>query len=189
MPRPRTISDEELLDGALAVMRRAGPEGITFAAVAAETGLAASTLVQRFGRKQALMHAALVRAWDLLDALTAEADAAAPETPAGAVEMLVALSEDYGEGAEEYAEGLLLLREDLRDPELRRRGAAWGGVLAEALGRRLADASGPRPDLGRLMASQWQGALIWWGFSQEGRVTDYVAESLRAWCAAVGTSA
>ena len=186
MPRPRTITDEELLDGALAVMRRAGPEGITFAAVAAETGLAASTLVQRFGRKQALMHAALVRAWDLLDARTAQADAAAPETPAGAVELLVALSEDYGDAAEDYAEGLLLLREDLRDPELRRRGAAWGDVLAGALGRRLADASGPRPDLGRLMASQWQGVLIWWGFSQEGRVTDAVAESLRAWCAAIG---
>ncbi|KGM30458.1 TetR/AcrR family transcriptional regulator, partial [Inquilinus limosus] len=72
MPRPRTIPDEALLDGALAVMRRAGPDGITFAAVAAETGLSAATLVQRFGGKTALVQAALLRAWDLLDARTAE---------------------------------------------------------------------------------------------------------------------
>lgn len=182
MPRPRTIPDEALLDGALAVLRRAGPEGMTFAAVAAETGLSAATLVQRFGSKAALVQAALLRAWDLLDARTAEADAAAPPTPAGAVELLVALSGDYGD---DYAEGLLVLREDLRDPALRRRGAAWGQVLAEALGRRLADSAGPRPDLGRLMAAQWQGAVLWWGFERGRSLPEAVAAELEAWCQTV----
>lgn len=182
MPRPRTIPDEALLDGALAVLRRAGPEGMTFAAVAAETGLSAATLVQRFGSKAALVQAALLRAWDLLDARTAEADAAAPPTPAGAVELLVALSGDYGD---DYAEGLLVLREDLRDPALRRRGAAWGQVLAEALGRRLADSAGPRPDLGRLMAAQWQGAVLWWGFERGRSLPEAVTAELEAWCQTV----
>lgn len=181
VPRPRTIPDEALLDGALAVMRRAGPEGITFAAVAAETGLSPATLVQRFGGKAALMQAALLRAWDLLDASTAEVDAAAPPGPAGAVALLVALSGDYDAG-QDYAEGLLVLREDLRDPVLRGRGAAWGQALAAALGRRLADAAGPRPDLGRLMAAQWQGALLWWGFERGRPLRDAVAAELEAWC-------
>ncbi|TSD88504.1 TetR/AcrR family transcriptional regulator [Mycobacterium sp. KBS0706] len=183
MPRPRTVPDEALLDGALAVMRRAGPEGLTFAAVAAETGLSAATLVQRFGGKAALVQAALLRAWDLLDARTAAADAAAPPTPAGAVDLLVALSGDYGD---DYAEGLLVLREDLRDPVLRRRGAAWGRVLATALGRRLADSAGPRPDLGRLMAAQWQGAVLWWGFERGRSLPEAVAAELEAWCRAIG---
>ena len=184
MPRPRTIPDEALLDGALAVMRRAGPEGATFAAVAAETGLSPATLVQRFGSKAALMQAALLRAWDLLDARTAAADAEAPPTAAGAVALLVALSGDYGDG-DAYAEGLLVLREDLRDQALRRRGAAWGETLAMALGRRLADAEGPRPDLGRLMAAQWQGAVLWWGFERGRPLRQAVAAELEAWCRAV----
>ncbi|MGF6226633.1 AcrR family transcriptional regulator [Inquilinus ginsengisoli] len=186
MPRPRTIPDEALLDGALAVLRRAGPEGMTFAAVAAETGLSAATLVQRFGGKAALVRAALLRAWDLLDARTAEADAAAPPTPTGAVALLVALSGDYGD---DYAEGLLVLREDLRDPTLRRRGAAWGRVLAEALGRRLADPAGPRPDLGRLMAAQWQGAVLWWGFERGRSLPEAVTAELEAFCRTVATAA
>jgi AcrR family transcriptional regulator len=185
VPRPRSLSDEALLDGALAVMRRAGPESMTFAAVAAETGLAAATLVQRFGTKPALVQTALLRAWDQLDGRTATADATAPATPAGAVALLVALSGDYGEG-EDYAEGLLVLREDMRDPVLRRRGAAWGEVLAGALGRRLADASGPRPDLGRLMAAQWQGAVLWWGFERRRRLAEAVQAELEAWCRTLG---
>ncbi|WP_342241847.1 TetR/AcrR family transcriptional regulator [Inquilinus sp. OTU3971] len=188
MPRPRTIPDEALLDGALAVLRRAGPEGMTFAAVAAETGLSAATLVQRFGGKAALVQAALLRAWDLLDARTGAADAAAPPTPAGAVALLVALSGDYG-AEDDYAEGLLVLREDLRDPVLRRRGTAWGRVLAAALGRRLADHAGPRPDLGRLMAAQWQGAVLWWGFERGRPLPEAVAAELEAFCRAITTPA
>ena len=49
------------------MVRDAGPEALTFAAAAAESGLAASTLVQRFGSKAGLLRAALLRAWDLLD--------------------------------------------------------------------------------------------------------------------------
>lgn len=185
MPRTRSISDATLLDGALAVMRRSGPEGITFQSVAAETGLSAPTLVQRFGTKSALVRAALIRAWDGLDAATAKADAAAPLTPAGAIALLVALSSGYGEG-DAYADGLLILREDLRDPMLRRRGAKWGKALADALGRRLGGRNGPRPDLGRLMASVWQGAIIWWGFSPRGRLKQAVADALAEWCRAIG---
>jgi AcrR family transcriptional regulator len=186
MPRTRSIPDEALLDAALAVMRDAGPEGVTFAALAARTGLSAPTLVQRFGSKDALMRAALLRAWDLLDERTRACAESAPRTPEGAVGILVALSRDYGEG-DDYAEGLLVLREDLRDPELRRRGELWGEVLARVLGERLG-AEVPRPELGRLMAAQWQGAVLWWGFSRRGPLADAVARDLRAWCAAVGLS-
>ncbi len=62
MSRPRSISDDVLLDSVLAVMRRGGPGGVTFATVAAETGLAGATLVQRFGSKAAMVQAALLRA-------------------------------------------------------------------------------------------------------------------------------
>ncbi len=185
MPRKRSVTDEVLLDGALAVMRQGGPDAITFQAVAAETGLAAPTLVHRFGSKRKLKRAALARAWAMLDEATAEADAQAAQTPAGAIDLLAALSADYGE-ADDYAEGLLLLREDFRDPVLRRRGAAWEDRLAEALGRRLGAKGKPRNDLGRLMAAQWQGAILWWGFHRRGRLKRAVRSALAEWCRAVG---
>jgi AcrR family transcriptional regulator len=49
MPRPRTISDEAILDAVLALAHRVGPARVTFAAAGAEVGLSAATLVQRFG--------------------------------------------------------------------------------------------------------------------------------------------
>jgi AcrR family transcriptional regulator len=57
MPRKRTITDEVLLDRALLVAREVGPDGLTFGAVAERAGLAASTIVQRFGTKPALLRA------------------------------------------------------------------------------------------------------------------------------------
>ena len=36
------------------------------------------------------------------------------------------------------------------------------------------------------MASQWQGALIWWGFSRTGALRHYIRSELRNWLAAIG---
>lgn len=185
MARPRTISDEAILDAAFVVMQRGGgPEALTFASVGKAAGLSPATLVQRFGTRAGLLQAALLRLWDNLDARTAEADAEAPETPEGAIEMLVMLSTSSAE-IEDYVEGLSLLREDMRDPELRARGAAWGRTLANALGRRLTADPERQDMLGRLMASQWQGAQLWWAFSRDADPAEAIARELRAWCAAV----
>jgi hypothetical protein len=35
------------------------------------------------------------------------------------------------------------------------------------------------------MLSQWQGSLLWWGFSAEGSVADYVERELRLFLAAL----
>ena len=183
MARPRTVSDADVLDAALGLMQRQGPQAVTFASVGAASGLSPATLVQRYGSKDQLVEAALLRAWDMLDAQTHAADLSAPETPEGAVALLLSLS-DYG-NHDQYAEGLLLLREDIRNPALRARGEAWGRVLAKALGRRLSADPERQPVLGRLLASQWQGALIWWGFSREGTVSAYVLAELKAFIAAL----
>ncbi len=185
MPRPRSISDQIVLDQALVLMRRAGPKGVSFAALAQEIGLSPATLVQRFASKAGLLGATLAHAWAALEARTAAAATAVPRTPAGAVDLLVGLSGGYGDG-DDYADGLLVLREDLIDPELRQRGAAWFETIAAHLGACLADADGPRPDLGRLMAAQWQGAVLLAGFDRRMPVAETVAQGLRAWCAAIG---
>ncbi len=182
MARQKSITDEAILDAALAVMTQGGPEAVTFASVGRKVGLSAATLVQRYPTKAEFMRAALLRAWDHLDAQTAGLDATEEVSPEGAVSMLVAMF-PTGEGETDYAEGLLILREDIRDPQLRVRGARWGETLAAALGRRLTHDPARQPLLGRLMASQWQGAQLWWAFERRGDPASVVGKELRDWCA------
>mgnify|MGYP000320988536 CR=1 FL=1 len=184
MPRPKLLSDAEVLAGTYALLHEAGPEALTFARAAAATGLSASTLVQRFATKAGLMQATLLHAWDRLDAKTARLAATSPKTPRGAVELLVGLSGDYG-GVEAYAEGLLILREDIRDPVLRARGTAWRRALSAALDERFQAVPAAPPAIGLLLATHWQGSLLWWSFDPRGTVEHYVAESLERFIAAV----
>ena len=185
MARPRKISDEDVVEAVAAMVSRDGPAGLTFASASAVTGLSPATLVQRYGNREALLRAALLWMWDQLDLTTAGADAAHSVDPEGAIAMLVRMSAGYGVG-DEAGQGLLLLREDFRDPVLRTRGVAWNKVLTEALGRRLSDDPARQQVLGRLMASQWQGAVLWWGFSREGTLRSFLRRELREWLTAMG---
>jgi AcrR family transcriptional regulator len=184
MPRPKTLPDRSVLEAALRLMHEEGPEALTFARLAEACGLSSATLVQRFESKARLKQSTLLHAWDQLDLKTAELAGSIPKTPAGAVEMLVALSRDYG-GIESYAEGLLVLREDLRDPLLRARGAAWKAVLTRVLDKCFAPLPHAPPGIGLLMASQWQGSLLWWSFDPKGKVEDFVEASLRHFVSAI----
>ena len=58
-PRPRTVQDTAILDAAIVVLSRIGPEKMTLADVGGAVGLSAATLVQRFGSKRELMLALL----------------------------------------------------------------------------------------------------------------------------------
>lgn len=183
MPRRKTLSDQEVLAAASRLLHDHGPDALTFEGLGRACGLSPATLVQRFRTKANLKQATLLHAWDGLDAKTTALAASTPRTPEGAVALLVGLS-DYG-GIETYAEGLLVLREDLRDPVLRARGAAWKAALSSALEERFAGIAAAPAGIGLLMASQWQGSLLWWGFDPQGRVEDFVAAGLRRFVAAV----
>ena len=178
MPRKRTISDEALLDAALAIVHADGPQALSFASLAADVGLASSTVVQRFGTKAALLQAALGRAWDHLDVATAAAIARASVDRAGVVDLLGSLSGQYDE--HDFADQLMVLREDMRDPVLRARGAAWAATLAEAVERQLPDAPGGADGIGELVVAHWQGTLTLWGFSRTGRLDTSVRASVEA---------
>lgn len=184
MPRPKTLPDAEVLQAAHKLMHRRGPNALTFAGLAEECGLSAATLVQRFGSKQGLIRSALAYGWDRLDEKTRAAAGAAPRSPQGAIQILTALSRDYG-GIEAFADALLILREDLRDPALRARGARWKADLSQALAACFARVPAAPHDIGFLLASQWQGLVLWWGFDPRGRVEAFVADHLARFVSAV----
>jgi AcrR family transcriptional regulator len=178
MPRHKSKSDEQVLDAALALVHSSGVGRLTFAALADRCGLSAATLVQRFGTKSALTQRTLLHAWDKLQARTRELASSLPKTPDGAVELLLGLSRVHSD-VDAYAEGLLILREDLRDPDLRNRGAAWEADLTSAIGECFASVPGAPSGIGFAIAAHWQGALTWWAFGAQRQLEDYLAESLR----------
>jgi AcrR family transcriptional regulator len=176
MPRTRTITDEALLDSALRIVREFGPDALSFGMLASRVDLAGSTIVQRFGSKANLLRAALLLAWDRLDDDTSRAINDAALDASGVVDLLVRLSGHYD--ANDYADQLRLLREDLRDPILRARGQAWLATLTEAIEQRLAAAPGGAAGLGELVVAQWQGALTVWSFKREGAINTAVRRAL-----------
>ncbi len=185
MGRSKTISYSAVLDRLLAALEMTPPDGLTFSKASQAVGLSGATLVQRFGTREGMIEAVLLHAWDRLDAATAAADMDAPVSPAGAISMLMRLMPG---DATEYSltDGLLLLREDLRNPTLRARGSAWGRYLAQSLGRRLTKEAVLAERMGWQMASIWQGALIWWAFKRDGDPTAEIEAVLGDWCRSVG---
>ncbi|MCJ8056120.1 TetR/AcrR family transcriptional regulator [Shinella curvata] len=182
MPRHKTVSDEQVLDILLVTITEVGPDALTFALAAKACGLSPATLVQRHGDRSRLVEAVLLRAWDRLQTATELADREEPATPEGAVGLLMRLMSP--EDAERNAsDGLLLLREDIRNPVLRARGSAWGQTLALALGRRLSTDANKAQELGWEMAAVWQGAHTWWAFRRNGTAEQAIGHMLRVWLA------
>jgi AcrR family transcriptional regulator len=118
-PRPRTVTDEDIIAAAATVTGRLGPGKLTLAGVGKEIGLSAATLVQRFGSKRGLLLAMAKSAADSVDACF-EMVRAAHQSPLAA---LVAAATDitrYLDTPDEMANHLAFLQMDLSDPDFHR---------------------------------------------------------------------
>jgi AcrR family transcriptional regulator len=187
MGRRKTVSDDALLEGLLAALEQVGPDAFSFARASGAVGLSPATLVQRFGSRDAMIEAILLHAWDRLDAATALAHAETSPDPAGAIAMLLRLLPAAATD-QDVADGLLLLREDFKNPALRERGRAWGTYLAKALDGRLTDQGQAAARLGWQMASLWQGAVIWSAFRQDADQESAIRTMLEDWCTSIGVT-
>jgi AcrR family transcriptional regulator len=143
MGRTRTLPDAEVFATVRQLLAEGGDKAVGFSSVARATGLAAPTLVQRYGSRDGMVRAALLAGWDELDRAMEEADADAPMTAKGAVQLLKALSGP-------------LRSPEFRDPALRERAALWRARVEAALARRL---GGAEP--AALLFAAWQGQLVW----------------------------
>ncbi len=185
MPRPRTISDEAILDGVLALAHRVGPAQVTFAAAGAEVGLSAATLVQRFGTKRELLLAADKRGIDLWVGALDRATSASPL--ARVVEGLV-LAVDPEATPAQMANSVAMLQLDLADPDFHAetlRGArAVRARIARDLSAALA-AGELRPDtdipaLAKLVETTYHGAMIGWAIHREDTLAAWMREQVEA---------
>ena len=163
MARPRTRTDSEVLDAALRAVSAHGVARLTLADVAREAGLAPSTLAERFGSKRELLLAA---------ARHAAREARLPE--GDAVDALVALAAGVSD-RRAFAHQLALLELDVSDPEFRAAAAAHAASVQAQLTARVGDAR-----LARALYVAYNGSLVLWALSGDGRLEDALRADLEA---------
>ncbi len=185
MGRPRTATDDEILAAAARVVTRLGPGRLTLAEVAAEAGLAAATLVQRFGSKRGLLLALAGRgATGVGEPFeTARAEHASPLAAlTGALTSMAA----FVATPEAMANHLALFQLDLQDPDFHRLALGHArGMRAEI--RSLLDAAVGSGELepcdtarlARAVQVTYNGSLTTWAVHREGQVQDWLGDDLR----------
>ena len=179
MARRKTISDEDVLDAAAKVMFAVGPS-FTLAEVARAAGIAPATLVQRFGDKHGLTVAAIARDNAAFEAFLAAA-AGRPSAPGAVIAIFAAMFDGPDTDADHFADQLLWLRQDMRDPDLNRLARERFTALRVAVAARLPPLPIAADEAARLVEAQWQGALLQWGIEREGRLSAFVTARLEMW--------
>jgi AcrR family transcriptional regulator len=183
--RPRGIDDAAILRATVDVIGRAGPVGLTLAAVASEVGLVPGTLVQRFGSKRGLLLALAEQgekeAEALLGRVRAEHDSALT-----ALAALIVAPAGSMATPETFANHLAFLCIDLTDPELRphalaihqAQGRAVEALLSESL---LAGDLRPGTDVAALAGSVQAvaaGAGLVWALDRQGGLGQRLRQAL-----------
>src|SRR5215831_4310509 len=117
-PRRRKAEDLDVFAALVRVMLRRGPAELTLREVAAEAGVTAGALVQRFGSKRAMLLAHARHA-----AATGDAGLAVPQRTSSPLDTLRSVTAMYAELADSpraAVRNLAYLLNDLGDPALRR---------------------------------------------------------------------
>jgi AcrR family transcriptional regulator len=185
--RPRTASDDDILDATARAIGRHGPRDLTLAHIAAEAGLSPATLVQRFGSKRGLLLALADRGPGAAAALFDQVREAEPSPLAALRETLRRLVEGVADRAV-LAHNVALLALDLADPDMGAKAADHARVMRAEVGRFLSDALGsgelrPGTDVDRLTSTvltTYNGALITWALDGDGELADWLVDHLDA---------
>lgn len=167
MARKKLIPDADILALVLQKLLTEGDKAVSFGLIAATSGLAAPTLVQRYGSRDAMVGQALAASWAALEDLTAATEAEALVSAKGAQGLL----KDIGGLVDIPA----LLAASQRDKTLMDRATAWRKFVESALAVRLGGGVKGR-DAGALMFAAWQGRLLW---DAAGGKTFRLGEALR----------
>jgi len=185
-PRPRKASDAQIFGAAHRIMSRLGPAQWTLADIAAEAGLTAGALVQRFGSKRGLLLAmgeqASGRWTEVFDAARRRTDSALDALVAALVDLTAHVSTP-----DAMANSVAFLHMDLSDPEFHGRAVAGLRDMRDLTCDLLDDAvaAGELPastDTGALATSvlnAYNGALISWAIFREGDLADWLAREVR----------
>lgn len=184
MPRPRTTSDEAILQAAFRVISRKGPSQLTLQDVAREAGLAPATLLQRFGTKRGLL-LALAR----LGAHSVEACfVAIRQVHQSPLKALLAAATEMTRmvtSPEELANSLAFFQMDISDPEFHQLALLNSTSIVTGYQELIRDAVSAgelrrcKPDkLARAVGAVAGGSLLAWAIHRQGSAESWVRSDL-----------
>ena len=194
--RPRTVSDEDLINATIRVMSRLGPVKLTLAEVAKDAGVTAATLVQRFGSKRGLMLKIAADAAESGDACFDMVRSAHPGSPLDALIAAVTGMAQMANTPEELANSLAFLQIDISDPEFyvhtlkmsKKTLAGYRALLKEAIA-----AGELKPHdtarMARAINAIAGGSLISWAVFREGSAEKWLRRDLETLLAPYRTPA
>jgi AcrR family transcriptional regulator len=186
-PGRQKVSDDEVFAAAQRAMTRQGPHQLTLADIAAEAGVSAGRLVQRFGSKRALLLALAERFASSAGAVFAGLRAAHRQ-PLATLRAYAACMADLAATPEALSRNLAYLQIDLTDPEFRAHLLANARATRreiEALLRSAVAAGELKKDvdarrLARTIEAVISGSLMTWACYREGRATTWMRRDLDA---------
>jgi AcrR family transcriptional regulator len=185
--RRQKVTDEAVFAAAQRVMSRRGPHQLTLGEIAAEAGVTAGRLVQRFGSKRALLVALSERFAGSAGSVFAGLRAS-QRSPLATVRAYAACIADLAPTPEALLRNLAYLQGDLADDVLR--GHLVENARAtlrelEALLEAAAAAGELRRDvdvgsLARTVETIVGGSLMSWATYRDGRAADWISRDLEA---------
>jgi len=168
-------------------MQRLGPGELTLAEIAAEAGVTAGALAQRFGSKRALLltlaERASVGAGDTVRGMRAE-----HRSPLATLRAYAECLAGMASSPAALARNLAYLQIDLSDPDFRAQLAVQGRTTRDAL-RELLDEAVAVGELARdtdtkalvrTVEVAMNGALLTWAFYQEGTAARFIRGAVDA---------
>lgn len=185
--RRKKVEDADVFAALVRVMRRRGPTELGLREIAAEAGVTAGALVQRFGSKRAMLlaHARHVAA-------TGDSGATAPVTPpASPLAELRSITDMYAQLARSpraAVRSLSYLVNDLTDAALRRhllrmsRAARdwYEQLLTQAIAARELRADTDVRSLARSIEAALRGSFLSWALYREGPAAHWLRQDLDA---------
>ena len=186
-PRARKVSDEEVFAAAYRAMTRLGPGDLTLAQIAAEAGVTASALVQRFGSRRELLlqlaNGAANSAGDFITDLRKR-----HRSPLAALRAYAECLAGLAESPSALARNLAYLQIDLTDPDFRKplavqaratRAGLESLIAAAISARELRSSTKPRA-LARTVEAVLSGSMMTWAYYQDGPAARWMRDDLDA---------
>jgi AcrR family transcriptional regulator len=187
-PRRRKAEDVDVFAALVRVMLRRGPAELTLRAIAAEAGVTAGALVQRFGSKQALLHAHARHAAATGDIGLTTSARATPASPLQAIRAAAAIHAGLAESPRAALRNLAYLQNDLADPVLRRHllrlkraaRARYEQLLADAVRAGELRSGTDVRMLARMIEVTLDGSFLAWTLYREGPAAERLRDDLDA---------
>ena len=186
-PRRRKAEDADVFAAMSRLMQRVGPDELTLVAIAAEAGITAGALVQRFGSRRELMLTHWRQAANPKRDLSPAPDAP-PDSPLDALRGIAAVYARLATSPGAALRNLAYMQRDAADPVIRRHVLRHARAARAHVAQLVADAVArgelkPGTDVAEVAHTidiTLLGSLLSWALHRDGAATTYFRRNLDA---------